>query len=56
MTESSSVGPKAEVLRLRLRWPKVEAIPTAKGLFGSFLSYFQKGGYMYVFFITQVPP
>ena len=46
-----SVGPKAEVLRpqpkisdlrLRLRWPKFEAKPTAEVLICSFLSFFPK--------------
>ena len=39
-------------LRLWLRWLKLEAIPTAQGLFASF---FQNGGWN-VFLITQVPP
>ena len=60
-----SVGPKDEVLRpqpkiydlrLRLRCRKFEAIPTAEGIIGSFLTFFQKQRLKCVFFIKQVPP
>ena len=51
----SSVGPKAEAEDLRPTNTATVAIPTAEGLIGSFLSFFQNWGWN-VFFITQVPP